>query len=252
MASGNSPTSVTSSVKDPVKSEALAPTVSPALGPAHTPALARAPGRPRDQALTLRRREEIIETASKIFAQQGYRATDLNLVAERLGVAKGTIYNYFPSKSDLFLACVELGKAGLHKAHEEAVAAAIDCPLTQIRQAMQAYFQFFDTNPHHIELMMQARGEFKDNNLLACPSECQTFVPLYDLSLRGVERGVIRPLSIKGMHDVLLNLVVGAIFSKHFGKSSRTLSDQTAEILEIVFKGIAQGEPEKNGRSDAD
>jgi AcrR family transcriptional regulator len=217
-------------------------------GEALVPALGRSPGRPRDQALTNRRREEIIETASRIFAEHGYRASDLNLVAERLGVSKGTIYNYFPSKIELFMACVELGKTGLHRAHQEAVAGAPDCPLAQIREAMQAYFQFFDQNPQHIELMMQARGEFKDNNLLTCPSECQTFAPLFDLLSRGVESGVIRPLSIKGMHDVLLNLVVGAIFSKHFGKGSESLSDQTAEILEIVFKGIVQEEPAKDGR----
>jgi AcrR family transcriptional regulator len=212
------------------------------------PAVGRSPGRPRDQSLTLRRREEIIETASKIFAQNGYRTTDLNLVADRLGVAKGTIYNYFPSKTKLFLACVELGKAGLHQAHQEAVARSEDCPLGQIRNAIKAYFEFFDQNPHHIELMMQARGEFKDSNLLTCPTECQSFAPLLELLTRGVDLGVIRPLSVKGMHDTLLNLVVGAIFSKHFGKSSQSLSDQTADILEIVFKGIVQKEPEQNGR----
>ena len=214
-------------------------------------ALPRSPGRPRDQALTVRRREEIIVAASQLFAQHGFRATDLNQVAERLGVAKGTIYNYFPSKTELFLACVELGKAGLHQAHEEAVAGAEDCPLAQIRRAVHGYFQYFDENPYHIELMMQARGEFKDGNWLTCAPErreCQSFAPLIDLLTRGVERGVIRPLSIKGMHDMLLNLVVGAIFSKHVGKTDLTLSEQTAEILEIVFKGIVLEEPEKNGR----
>ncbi|MBS1990240.1 MAG: TetR/AcrR family transcriptional regulator [Cyanobacteria bacterium SZAS LIN-3] len=200
--------------------------------------------------MTLRRREEIIVAASKLFAQHGFRATDLNQVAEQLGVAKGTIYNYFPSKAELFMACVELGKAGLQQAHEEAVAGADNCPLAQIRQAVAGYFHFFDENPHHIELMMQARGEFKDGNWLSgAPEthECQAFTPLIELLSRGVEMGVIRPLSIKGMHDVLLNLVVGAIFSKHIGKTSMSLSDQTAEILEIVFKGIVQVEPEKNG-----
>lgn len=210
-------------------------------------AVVRSPGRPRDQSLPVRRREEIIEAASKIFAQYGYRSTDLNQVAERLGVAKGTIYNYFPSKTELFLACVDLGKTGLHQAHQEAVASSDECPVTQIRQAIRAYFEFFDQNPHHIELMMQARGEFKDNNLLTCPQECEGFAPLMELLSQGVDQGVIRPLSVKGMHDVLLNLVVGAIFSKHFGKSSQSLSDKTAEILEIVFKGIVQEEPEKSG-----
>jgi len=193
--------------------------------------------------LTTRRREEIIVAASHIFAKNGFRATDLNQVAESLGVAKGTIYNYFESKTDLFLACVDLGKSGLMQAHQEAVAGAEDKSLSQIRSAICAYFQFFDQNPQHIELMMQARGEFKDNSLVSCEEHCRSFAPLLDLLQKGVDRGEIRPLSVKGMHDVLLNMVVGAIFSKHFGQNSRSLSDQTAEILEVVFKGIVQEEP---------
>jgi AcrR family transcriptional regulator len=207
----------------------------------------RSPGRPKDDGLQLRRREEIIEAASKVFAERGYRATDLNQVAEVLGVAKGTIYNYFDSKVDLFLACVEYGKTGFYQAHQAAIAAAHGLgPSEQIRAAMCAYFQFFDQNPQHIELMMQARGEFKDNSLADVKKafdglnekDGQVFPPLIQLLENGVAAGVIKPLSIKGMHDALLNLVVGAIFSKHYGQTKDSLSAQTADILEIVFAGI--------------
>ncbi|MBU6450206.1 MAG: TetR/AcrR family transcriptional regulator [Cyanobacteria bacterium REEB67] len=225
----------------------------------------RTPGRPRDGALTMRRREEIIEAASRVFAQYGYRTTDLNQVAEILGVAKGTIYNYFPSKVELFMACVELGKNGFYQAHQKAIAEAGEAgPLVQIRQAMCAYFQFFDENPQHIELMMQARSEFKDSNFAdpatnlasnlantlpaaADPDQCPPFAPLIELLEQGVADGLIKPLSIKGMHDALLNLVVGAIFSKHYGKTTQSLSAQTADILEIVFNGILQKDSVRHG-----
>ena len=158
-------------------------------------------------------------------------------MAEVLGVAKGTIYNYFDSKVDLFLACVEYGKNGFYQAHQTAVAAASGLgAVERIRQAMCAYFQFFDQNPQHIELMMQARGEFKDNSLAEVKKafdglnekDGQIFPPLIELLEQGVADGSIKPLSIKGMHDALLNIVVvGAIFSKHYGQTTDSLSAQT-------------------------
>jgi len=49
-------------------------------------------------------RERILEVASALFYQQGYRATGINEVIDRSGVAKATFYAHFPSKDDLCLA----------------------------------------------------------------------------------------------------------------------------------------------------
>ena len=46
-------------------------------------------------------RERILEVATDLFYSQGYRATGINEVIEKSGVAKATFYNHFPSKDDL-------------------------------------------------------------------------------------------------------------------------------------------------------
>lgn len=45
-----------------------------------------------------------MEVASALFYQQGYRATGINEVIQKSGVAKATFYNHYPSKDDLCLA----------------------------------------------------------------------------------------------------------------------------------------------------
>ncbi|QPA30189.1 TetR/AcrR family transcriptional regulator [Thermaerobacillus caldiproteolyticus] len=47
------------------------------------------------------RREEIIQAATKLFAQKGYYATSMQEIAEQSGMAKGSIYNYFKSKEEI-------------------------------------------------------------------------------------------------------------------------------------------------------
>ena len=47
---------------------------------------------------------QIIQHATAIFAHKGYNATKIDDVAASAGIGKGTVYEYFESKQDLFLA----------------------------------------------------------------------------------------------------------------------------------------------------
>jgi AcrR family transcriptional regulator len=53
------------------------------------------------------KRERIMEIAKKHFMEKGYYKTSIEDIANDLGVAKGTIYLYFQSKSDLFIEIIE-------------------------------------------------------------------------------------------------------------------------------------------------
>ena len=53
------------------------------------------------------RRSEILDVAGEIFLEQGYAAASMSAIAARLGGSKGTLYNYFESKEELFRAYVE-------------------------------------------------------------------------------------------------------------------------------------------------
>jgi AcrR family transcriptional regulator len=52
-------------------------------------------------------RERILETAVDLFSRQGYRATGVNEVIDKSGVAKATFYHHFPTKADLCLAYLQ-------------------------------------------------------------------------------------------------------------------------------------------------
>jgi AcrR family transcriptional regulator len=56
---------------------------------------------------TQARRESIIEAAVELFEEAGYQGTSMSELARRLGGSKATLYGYFPSKEDLFVAVVQ-------------------------------------------------------------------------------------------------------------------------------------------------
>ena len=49
-------------------------------------------------------RRRILESAREIFFRDGFMSANLDEVAEKAGVAKGTLYRYFESKADLYVA----------------------------------------------------------------------------------------------------------------------------------------------------
>jgi AcrR family transcriptional regulator len=57
-----------------------------------------------------RRRLHILRAATELFARQGYRKTSMDEVAQRAGVAKGTLYTYYATKNELLIAAVALEK----------------------------------------------------------------------------------------------------------------------------------------------
>jgi AcrR family transcriptional regulator len=52
------------------------------------------------------RREAILDVAREVFMDEGYAAASMSTIAARLGGSKGTLYNYFKSKDELFTAYV--------------------------------------------------------------------------------------------------------------------------------------------------
>src|SRR5438270_542771 len=88
-------------------------------------------GRPRDEGSLARRREEILETASRVFAERGYQSADMQEISAALGVGKGTLYRYFASKEELFLTAVDRGMHRLRAAVEASYGDATD-PLERL------------------------------------------------------------------------------------------------------------------------
>jgi AcrR family transcriptional regulator len=68
-----------------------------------TPTAAEQGVRSRSQ---LQRRKRIVQAAAALASRGGVEAMQMRTVAERAGVALGTLYRYFPSKMDLVVAVV--------------------------------------------------------------------------------------------------------------------------------------------------
>ncbi|MGF7057445.1 TetR/AcrR family transcriptional regulator [Brassicibacter mesophilus] len=62
------------------------------------------------------RRQKIFNVAISEFASKGYNAANINEIAKKADISIGSMYNYFASKEDLFLAVMDKGSILLEEA----------------------------------------------------------------------------------------------------------------------------------------
>ena len=63
------------------------------------------------------RRQELLETARRLFITKGYEKTSVNDILKEVGIAKGTFYYYFSSKEDMLEAMIlEVVMEGVERA----------------------------------------------------------------------------------------------------------------------------------------
>lgn len=203
-------------------------------------------GRPVDEALTERRREEILEAAARLFAQRGYSQTDTQAVADALGVSKGTLYRYFASKEELFLAAADRAMHRLREAVEAATGAGDD-PLEVMQQAITAYLRFFEENSAYVELLIQERAQFKDRKKPTYFEHREKNIGRWrEMFARLIAEGRVRDVPVERITGVISNLVYGTMFTNYFVGRHAALEDQVRDILDVVFHGIlAEGDKQQ-------
>jgi AcrR family transcriptional regulator len=72
------------------------------------------PADSRREMSKLERRERLYEAALDLFREQGYDSTTVDQITRRAGLAKGTFFNYFPTKDAIlrYLGSREVGRLG--------------------------------------------------------------------------------------------------------------------------------------------
>ena len=184
------------------------------------------------------RREEILDAATDLFAEFGYSDAVTKDLAEKLQVGKGTIYRYFPSKRDLFLAAADRVMRRL-RVHIDSAIEGIGDPIDRIAAGTRAFLEFFAIHPKFVELLILERALFKDRTTPTyIVHRERNKVRWHDLYRSSIAEGVIRDMPVERISTVFMDLAYGTIFTNHFSGRWRSVEDQARDILDVVFRGI--------------
>ncbi len=98
------------------------------------------------------RREEILDAAQKVFFEKGLNLATMDEIAELAELSKGTLYLYYRSKEDLYLAVHLRGLEILYAMFKEVIES--DRPITgRIADLADTYGKYFEKNRNYFRMM---------------------------------------------------------------------------------------------------
>jgi AcrR family transcriptional regulator len=185
----------------------------------------------------VRKRAQILEAASRIFATHVYHLVTMDQVAAAARVGKGTLYRYFPSKEDLYLAIVDEAFGLLIRRLETERGAAV-APEVALERMIGAIVQTFAEHLPSFRLIHRGEGRlFLRKKAVIRARRAHIARLLAEILDRGVETGVFRKVDRTLAPSMLIGMV--------WGTTLNHAEDSPAELLaprltDLCLHGLLQ------------
>ncbi len=199
----------------------------------------------RNKKRNPQRESAIIEGGLSVFGERGFEATTMSAIASAAGVSEATLYEYFGSKEEILFSIAEVYTAR-EMERVAAIAPYIHDPREKLRVVIQAYLDFYESNPLYTSvalLTLKGSRSFVQSPSYGVVREAMR--PIVAFFKEGVEQGVFRddldPYIVR-------NMVLG--FIEHLtiqwlliGRPER-ISTYRDTIFDMVVRAIEKAKDE--------
>jgi AcrR family transcriptional regulator len=186
------------------------------------------------------RREQLLEAAARLFAEQSYHGAAVGDICDELGVGKGVFYWYFPSKQALFTELLQTSLLRLRRAQEFAIEDKDD-PVERIAAGIRASVEFFRDNPGLLSVIRTAARYDEFSGFVERGQEIIAADTAAHIK-EGMSRGAIR----QGDPELMAHGILGAIFhfvEVYFGTYPETANDRPEladEAADFCLAGLIE------------
>lgn len=188
------------------------------------------------------RRSEILSEAEKIFAAKGFFSTTVADIAQASGYAVGTLYQFFPSKEDLYMTMV-VEKMDRMYGDMQAAVVNHQTNLEKLRAVILSYFQFVENNLDFCNLFLRndtagiSAGQATLWDRIVAEHIKHTKL-LEDSIRQGMADREIIPGDTIILSFALSGMIRGVIFSWMLSERKFPLADQAPRLLEVFLNGV--------------
>jgi AcrR family transcriptional regulator len=192
-----------------------------------------------DEEKTNDKHASILDVSIHVFAAQGFQGTDVQTIADKAGVGKGTVYRYFGDKESLFWeAWLEVCRR-INVCLTNAMSQVDSC-VAKLRAATLAEGTFFEENPHCLEMFIQDRAVFRGSY----PDRIQSHLdesytqPFIQLFRQAVDNGELRDVDPSDLYWAFVAAVGGTLLNQAYRDSSIPLSERLARTFDLLIDGL--------------
>lgn len=190
------------------------------------------------------RREEILNAAQKIFFEKGLQSATMDEIAEAAELSKGTLYLYYSSKEDLYLAVMMRGLDILHEMFVKSISDA-SSTMDAIRQLGFTYYEFFQKHRNFFRMFnfLQHPGLHKqvsEEMRQLCNGQTQkVWSVVIGIIQRGIDEGILKA----GLHPaetaVILWSSATSILIRIDNENEQWRTSLGVNLVDVLFKANA-------------
>ena len=166
----------------------------------------------------------------------------MDAIAEQAHIAKGTLYLYFPSKRDIYLAALRQGIRSLNDDTTRKVAAQTGV-LEKLRTFVTTRVEYFEQNREFFLIYHSEIGNFLPHPGKQGGEVSKLYLEqaysLESILREAAEQGEIRDLRPDSTAFAVCDLTRGVIVQRMLGWSKAELQDDINHLIEVIWRGIA-------------
>ncbi|WP_462324968.1 TetR/AcrR family transcriptional regulator [Desulfoplanes sp.] len=160
-------------------------------------------------------KQTILETATQLFATNGFKNTSISVIAKHSGAAEGTIFHHFKNKEDVFLCALNRAKGLIiNEVDEQINNRHFDSGLEMVEGVINVYFYL--SEEWGLELSLLHRSH--PYELASVNHACRTTVEtIYNCFLSAMSEGIV------------------------IGKEDGSIADVSASKTAVIIFGMLNG-----------
>ncbi len=190
------------------------------------------------------KRQQILDAAFEVFSQKGYHQATVDEIIALADTGKGTVYNYFSNKEQLFYTLIKERGAPFEAALRQIVDSS-EPPLTKIENMIREYLAFYIVNADLWRVMMhevRGFGRAGYSNLAEDKREKYREWHQHSIGLlvrvldEAMSAGDIKHCDSTKAAYALFSVIAMTVFQKFVGDD---LNEAARSISEVFLYGVA-------------
>lgn len=190
------------------------------------------------------REESILQAAAACFGEQGYRATTLETIAERLGISRVTLYRYCPSKEELLTRVFERSIAIFQRGLQQICAQDIP-PEEKLRQIIRHQVRLMADHRNFLSVFFSEERNLPPDMARRARAERRVYDELIERVIQeGIAAGRLAALPPKLLSFALLGMC-NWLYQWYQPEGSLSADEVARIFIRLVEHGYLSKDPQQ-------
>ena len=191
------------------------------------------------------KKNEIMQAAMQVFARKGVVKTKMIDIAEEAAIGKGTIYEYYRSKDDIFADVFHFFFLNMERSMQEGIKTISD-PVKKLKYIIDfSILNLFQSDQKFMRIMMDFWAEGirnKDEKILQIMDLNEIYLSyrslFSDILQDGINKGIFRKIDTHSVASILIGALDGIMLQWIMDADILDLNQISNIFLECFLSGI--------------